>query len=110
MPGEETPQESVRRVAAGLRAALEHARDGGLDDVPHDAPRERVAQGDVATKIAAAGEAPSGEDLAAIRGDIGDCQRCKLAGGRTQIVFGVGSPNADVMFVGEGPGEEEDRR
>lgn len=38
------------------------------------------------------------------------CQRCKLAGGRTHIVFGVGNPRAQVMFVGEGPGEEEDLR
>jgi len=38
------------------------------------------------------------------------CRRCKLAGGRTHIVFGVGNPKAQVMFVGEGPGEEEDLR
>jgi uracil-DNA glycosylase family 4 len=46
----------------------------------------------------------------AIREDIGDCHRCKLCERRTQIVFGVGSPQAAVMFVGEGPGEEEDRK
>jgi uracil-DNA glycosylase family 4 len=49
------------------------------------------------------------EALAAIRDDIGDCTRCKLHTlGRTQIVFGVGNPNADVMFVGEAPGADED--
>lgn len=36
------------------------------------------------------------------------CTRCPLAEGRTQVVFGVGSPTADLMFVGEGPGEQED--
>ncbi len=36
------------------------------------------------------------------------CTRCPLAGGRTTVVFGVGDPNADLMFVGEGPGEQED--
>jgi uracil-DNA glycosylase family 4 len=36
------------------------------------------------------------------------CTRCPLAAGRTQVVFGVGDPNADLMFVGEGPGREED--
>lgn len=36
------------------------------------------------------------------------CARCPLAGGRTQVVFGVGDPDADLMFVGEGPGREED--
>ncbi len=49
------------------------------------------------------------EALATIRTDIGDCTRCKLhALGRTQIVFGVGRPDADLMFVGEAPGADED--
>jgi len=47
--------------------------------------------------------------LAAVRADIGDCTRCKLHGlGRKQIVFGVGNPDADLMFVGEAPGGDED--
>jgi uracil-DNA glycosylase family 4 len=47
--------------------------------------------------------------LVQIRNDIGDCTRCKLHGlGRTQIVFGVGNPDADLMFVGEAPGQDED--
>jgi uracil-DNA glycosylase len=46
--------------------------------------------------------------LEAIREELGDCKRCKLSGGRTQIVFGVGNPTAELVFVGEGPGAEED--
>jgi len=47
--------------------------------------------------------------LAAIRADIGDCTRCKLHTlGRSQVVFGVGNPDADLMFVGEAPGGDED--
>jgi uracil-DNA glycosylase family 4 len=47
--------------------------------------------------------------LRAIREDIGDCTRCKLhQQGRKQIVFGVGNPSADLMFVGEAPGADED--
>jgi uracil-DNA glycosylase family 4 len=47
--------------------------------------------------------------LAGIRSEIGDCTRCKLHGlGRRQIVFGVGNPDADLMFVGEAPGGDED--
>jgi uracil-DNA glycosylase family 4 len=38
------------------------------------------------------------------------CQKCPLAAGRTQVVFGVGDPAADLVFVGEGPGEQEDRQ
>jgi DNA polymerase len=41
---------------------------------------------------------------------IGDCTRCKLQAGRTQVVFGVGDPQARLMFVGEGPGRDEDRQ
>jgi uracil-DNA glycosylase family 4 len=47
--------------------------------------------------------------LGALRDEIGDCQRCILATlGRRQVVFGVGNPDADLMFVGEAPGETED--
>jgi uracil-DNA glycosylase family 4 len=47
--------------------------------------------------------------LRLIREDLGDCTRCKLhKQGRKQIVFGVGNPGADLMFVGEGPGADED--
>ncbi|HZY02460.1 MAG TPA: uracil-DNA glycosylase [Anaeromyxobacteraceae bacterium] len=48
--------------------------------------------------------------LLAVRSDVGDCARCKLHGGRTTLVFGVGNPRAELMFVGEGPGGEEDRQ
>jgi DNA polymerase len=50
------------------------------------------------------------ERLREIRDEIGDCKRCKLHAGRTHIVFGVGNPRARLMFVGEGPGAEEDAR
>ena len=48
-------------------------------------------------------------DLDALRDEALGCTRCALARGRTQVVFGVGDPAAPVMFVGEGPGREEDR-
>ncbi len=48
--------------------------------------------------------------LTDVREDLGECTRCKLHGGRIHIVFGVGDPNADLMFVGEAPGADEDRR
>jgi DNA polymerase len=55
------------------------------------------------------GVADSVAALKLIREDLGDCTRCKLhKQGRKQIVFGVGNPRADLMFVGEGPGADED--
>ena len=53
--------------------------------------------------------ASAADALVAIRADLGECTRCKLHTlGRQQIVFGVGNPNADLMFVGEAPGADED--
>jgi DNA polymerase len=46
--------------------------------------------------------------LAELERDAHDCTRCPLAAGRTNVVFGVGDPHADLMFVGEGPGQQED--
>jgi DNA polymerase len=51
---------------------------------------------------------PSGETLDQIRADLGDCTRCELHKGRANLVFGVGDPRAKVVFVGEGPGADED--
>ncbi len=53
------------------------------------------------------GSAPT---LEQVREVLGECTRCRLCEGRTQIVFGDGNPHAQLMFVGEGPGEVEDRR
>jgi uracil-DNA glycosylase len=48
------------------------------------------------------------KDMDALRERLGDCRRCKLAGTRTRLVFGEGDPRAQLVFAGEGPGEQED--
>jgi len=75
-------------------------------EVPRAAP---AAQQDLLGSPRAApwGERPT---LAAVREALGECTRCRLSQGRTQIVFGDGNPHAELMFIGEGPGAEEDRR
>jgi DNA polymerase len=56
------------------------------------------------------GKAGEGEDpLAALRERMSDCRRCDLHESRTNVVFGEGNPRSDVMFIGEGPGADEDR-
>ncbi len=52
--------------------------------------------------------APDGDTLQRIREDIGDCQRCRLSKGRNKIVFGSGNEGSSLVFVGEGPGADED--
>jgi DNA polymerase len=53
---------------------------------------------------------PQAGGLAAVREEIGDCTRCKLHKGRKNIVFGEGDPNTAIVFIGEGPGQEEDQQ
>ena len=97
-----------------LRAHLEFAAELGVAGVSRD-PAWR-ARGDARSSARESGEAhpvafsrSAAEALVAVRTEIGDCTRCKLhAQGRKQIVFGVGNPEADLMFVGEAPGGDED--
>jgi uracil-DNA glycosylase len=80
------------------------ARQAGRADVAASAPEQAAAEVVPVVVFASAAEA-----LIAVRTEIGDCTRCKLhAQGRTQVVFGVGNPEADLMFVGEAPGADED--
>ena len=59
--------------------------------------------------VAAPSDRPTGQQgLTLLREEIGDCQRCKLAPLRHNLVFGVGNPDADLVFVGEAPGADED--
>ena len=59
-------------------------------------------------QVAAPTAATGAERLQQIREELGDCTRCKLHGGRKTLVFGVGNPDAELMFVGEAPGRDED--
>ena len=110
------------------RQLAEHLRfyeEMGVTGISRDASwRSRAPSAPVSAPSApvsapsASASAPSAPDpapsarvwnLTAIREDIGDCTRCKLATlGRKQVVFGVGNPQADLMFVGEAPGADED--
>src|SRR6187401_1738910 len=88
----------------GPREELEHFRDLGIRDV-FLPPRAAATGGDQPALVA--GSMP---DLPALVKFVDGCRRCKLAGTRTNIVFGQGNPNADLMFVGEAPGGDEDEQ
>ncbi|MHB8765581.1 MAG: uracil-DNA glycosylase [Deferrisomatales bacterium] len=89
---------------SSLEAALRFARASGawIVEGPPRSPRRAGPAAD--------GPAAGAGALAAVRDELGDCHRCRLGQGRTHLVFGTGSPGARLMFVGEAPGEEEDRR
>jgi len=94
-------------VAAEAMRHLWWLRDAGVREVSI-APPAAAAAAMPATAMPAT-PAGAGDALRAIRADLGECTRCKLHGGRTHLVFGVGDPAAQLMFVGEGPGADEDQ-
>jgi uracil-DNA glycosylase len=87
----------------------EHQRRAYLEALGIDVwvPRE---QQPTEVVVAESTAGPASPDLQQLRAAVAACTRCALAGTRTQTVFGVGSPDADWMIIGEAPGAEEDRR
>ena len=125
-PETDPAQARVREVLDQVRAYIEYQQSTGLDAGPRRAraaaPIERPSPAPAAAPTAPppAETAAAAADLCTapgvrraatleeLRAELGDCQRCKLCTGRTHIVFGVGNPKAALMFVGEGPGRDED--
>jgi DNA polymerase len=86
---------------------LRHMRDTGIRGF--DCTPESLDKLNAWGRSYAVASAGTTETLEDIRAHLGDCQRCKLCRSRTRIVFGAGNPQARLMFIGEGPGHEEDR-
>ena len=134
----ETRRELSELVTA-VRAQLESWRETGIEVVPPSplvapALETQLAVTHETTPVAAPAAAPAPpptlasdpsaidfdllthpgvretQTLEELRTVIGDCQRCKLASHRTHVVYGVGNPDADLVFVGEAPGHDEDVR
>ncbi len=117
------PQDTtLHRLASEAVRHLEWLREAGVREVPLAAPHpdplpasgKREQKG---AHLPSTSGAPiyslsdrgcGSEALLAVRSELGECTRCKLASGRRTLVFGVGAPRAELMFVGEGPGAEED--
>jgi len=120
----------VRRneIAEGLRKAMEFYRELGFGYLPvksvqkhgsGEARKRKSAEVQEPESVEIKKREMSGEPdqritelkqaaLRELREDIGDCTRCKLSRNRKNIVFGEGSPEAEVLFIGEGPGRDED--
>jgi uracil-DNA glycosylase len=132
----EATRATLQQIAESLRSYLETLTDSGVGSLPghvvseqpppirplHEQtapvstaisqPRirkeEAVAMPTQTQDMFVASYLQNVNTLEALRAEIGDCRRCKLCQGRTNVVFGVGNPQAEVMFVGEGPGRDED--
>lgn len=87
------PRQAPQAAAAAPRPGAAPAADDGGD-----------------MKAGAAEQAAVAAELASLAEVVAACRRCRLCEGRQRTVFGSGSPTADLMFIGEGPGAEEDRQ
>ena len=93
-------------LTRALRARLAHHARAGT----WAAPGGQTARPEIIDDAPAHAPASSRRTLPQIRADLGECTRCKLHSTRRSIVFGVGAEDAPLMFVGEAPGEQEDKR
>jgi DNA polymerase len=94
-----------------IRAQLEYFRDLGIKDIYRRTPPQTAqAPPDGLVEIQLPGMAPENDSLERILEDIGECTRCRLHEGRNKLVFGVGDAKAKLVFVGEGPGADEDEQ
>ena len=108
--------EELLLLTTSVRRHLQRRAQLGIARVAKDNRIEDNPSGKSAHSIGGSSRelfSPSAPSLVAgtleeLRAAIGDCRRCKLCSGRTHLVFGVGNPRAKLMFVGEGPGRDED--
>jgi uracil-DNA glycosylase family 4 len=132
----EEPRDELRRLAAGFRTNLALRQRSGLMGVAVARTRRRATAAVAATARPAtvspvasppagrigsldgpdldddapAERPPGAAGLSLVREELGDCTRCKLSGGRKTLVYGVGNPEAHLVFVGEAPGADEDEQ
>jgi DNA polymerase len=102
-----------RVTPAFVAAYLKEIGVGFVPVVSEEVARVVAARGAARATVPPPAAAPvpaAGDPLATLRGEALSCTRCPLRGGAKQVVFGVGNPRARVMFIGEGPGADEDEQ
>jgi DNA polymerase len=107
LPWERDPEE-VAATSSGDKEASEHDEQGTPQTTV--SKNERLATSGTSSEQAASVDQAQSETLKDIRNSLGDCTRCRLCEERNNIVFGVGSENARLMFIGEAPGYHEDQQ
>jgi DNA polymerase len=117
--------DEVALLKGALKSYLEELAESGVDELPYRSlPHPHLnppleGEGILSSHLPFQGGGREGdggesasqlsaENLAGIRADLGDCQRCPLCASRKNIVFGSGSQSAKIIFVGEAPGRDED--
>lgn len=97
-----------RHLQRGAQVGARVARDNRSEGKASPGKSAGSSAGSSAELFAPGAPSLVASNLEELRAAIGDCRRCKLCSGRTHLVFGVGNPRAKLMFVGEGPGRDED--
>ena len=98
------------RLLRELKNQLLFLKDAGYSEIPIESelfPENISTSNTTPINIVESGQIKT---LTQVREELGDCTRCKLSNGRKNIVFGSGNPKADLVFVGEGPGADEDEQ
>jgi DNA polymerase len=103
-----TKGDDYRELAVGIRNYLEYLSELGVDALPRITVPSLPTTEDSPAMPAEKQLPTADETLDDIRRHLGDCTRCPLSQHRRSIVFGEGPADADLVFVGEGPGQEED--
>lgn len=114
---ESTENAEIDSLVVSLRRHLQRRQRAGIRLLPRGASSSdqlkvngdnRLLGDPNADLFAEPAPGSAARSLEELRAAIGDCRRCKLCSGRTNLVFGVGNPRARLVFVGEGPGRDED--
>ena len=114
---EDNTAEQIVLLVTSLRRHLQRRERAGIRRLPRAQVQNRISPTGAVTNPMSGTEVDlftdstavhRAENLEELRAAIGDCRRCKLWSGRTHLVFGVGNPKARLMFIGEGPGRDED--
>ena len=103
----ETPK---RKALIELKNYLTHLKDLGYTEIPCETELLANVAQETAQPSLSTNKMSKNISLGAVQKELGDCTRCKLSEGRKNIVFGSGNPNANLVFVGEGPGADEDEQ
>ena len=85
-------------------------KDIGYTEIPCEAELFANVKKETALNLSHPTKMANNKPLTTVQDELGDCTRCKLSGTRKNIVFGSGNPQADLVFVGEGPGADEDEK
>lgn len=105
----------IIKLLDDIRTYLEYQKVMGADAIPKASAKGRSGGGEIKpgsahVSVRKQERADKRTLLDKLREEIGDCRRCRLWKTRTNLVFGTGNPNASLMFVGEGPGYDEDKK